>query len=141
MSEQTQAPKPDTTQKTEANVLTTAAETIAGDNKLMSAVLKVVMGPFGLIAALCGLGYLFWKNKTYKDKIKELEKELHASQVEIKGLEKDLNYMEKSQRTKHHEDEPVDEPEYSDHRLGFVPMRPLSGEVKRSTKRKNIYLD
>ncbi len=52
-----------------------AAETIAGDNQLMSTLLKLLLSPFTLIAGLGLIIYLFIKNKSHKDEIVKLKEE------------------------------------------------------------------
>jgi len=146
MSEPTKKPaEAKKTKEEKASAWATAIETIAGDNKMMSTVLKVVLSPIGIVAALCGIGYLLWKNKTYQDKIKELEEDLHDAQLEVSGLEKDVEYLKKGKRPKYREDEDEeDEDEERRYRVGhvgFLPLQPLSSDLRRSEKRKNIYLD
>lgn len=53
-----------------------AAEMIAGDNQLMSSLLKLLLSPFTLIAGAGLIIYLFVKNKQYKDEITKLKEDL-----------------------------------------------------------------
>lgn len=78
-----------------AGILAAAAETIAGDNKLLGTLLKIILSPLGLIAALCGIAYLWWKNSTYKSKISDLEKEIQVCKFTIKELEREVKAFEK----------------------------------------------
>lgn len=52
-----------------------AAELIAGDNKLMGSLLKLIISPFALLAGAGLIAYLFFKNKGYKDEITKLKEE------------------------------------------------------------------
>lgn len=65
----------------------TAFETIVGDNKLLSTVLKIVLSPIGLVAVLCGVGYLVYKNMEYKKenaKLSQDYKDLKAAHEQLK---------------------------------------------------------
>jgi len=52
-----------------------AAETIAGDNQLMSTLLKIVLSPITLLAGAGLIIYLFIQNKSQKDEIVGLKEE------------------------------------------------------------------
>lgn len=52
-----------------------AAELIAGDNKLMGSLLKLIVSPIALLAGAGLIAYLFFKNKGYKDEITKLKEE------------------------------------------------------------------
>jgi uncharacterized protein HemX len=70
-----------------------AATLIAGDNKLMTALLKLIISPFTLIAGGGLIIYLFMKNKNYKDEIealKEENKKLSGETENLKGKYKKL---------------------------------------------------
>jgi hypothetical protein len=60
-----------------------AAEMIAGDNKLMSSLLKLLLSPFTLIAGAALIIYLFVKNKQHKDEITKLNEEKKKLAEEI----------------------------------------------------------
>lgn len=120
----------DSTKQTKVDgpsIMAKAAETIAGDNKLLATILKILLSPLGLIAALCGIGYLWWKNSTYKSKITELEKELQLSKFTIKELETDLKNFEKESYFNTHRKE--------DSEFGHVPFR------RSNMNGRNIHLD
>lgn len=116
-----------------------AAETIAGNNKIMGNVLKFVLSPLGLIALLCGMGYLLWKNKTHKDRIVALEKELLEAKYEIKDLEKEVTALEKIRKPKQIAE--YEQEHEETHGIDYVPMRHSSKGNKRPERNKNIHLD
>ena len=64
----------------------TGLETIAGDNKLLGTVLKVVLSPIGLAALACGAGYMFYKNSTYKRENQKLVEENKSLLEQYKDL-------------------------------------------------------
>lgn len=117
------------------NLWAKAIETIAGDNKLLNTVLKIALSPIGIVAAVCGFGYLLWKNKEYKEKIAQLETDLQGARHEIKSLEKDLRMAENLLK------QADEEKEETTGRLGFVPLQHIPYGRKQTMKRKNIYLD
>lgn len=120
-------------------LLSKAAETIAGDNKILGNILKFILSPLGLIALLCGMGYLIWKNKTHKDKIVALEKELHEAKYELKDLQKEVEGMEKTRMRKQVIDS-AEEPEELQGINHFAANR-LQTSYGRSSKNKHIHLD
>lgn len=115
-----------------------AAEIIAGNNKIMSNVLKIAFSPFGLIIALCGFGYLLWKNKTHKDKIGELQKELMEAKIEIKDLKKEVDTLEKIRRPQQITDYELDDATRKALQGHRNPIQLLSNEDERTTKRKAV---
>ncbi len=148
MSEEKQQTKPEPPKSKTAsggiekeglNLLGKAAETIAGDNKLLGNVLKFILSPIGLIAMLCGIGYLLWKNKSHKDRIVALEKELLEAKFEIKDLGKEIQSLEKIRKSKEIETYEA-EPEETQ-RLNYAPITQLQGGYKRPVQNKNIHLD
>jgi uncharacterized protein HemX len=52
-----------------------AAELIAGDDQLLSTLLRIILSPFTLIAGAGVIIYLLFKNKTYKEELSRLKKE------------------------------------------------------------------
>lgn len=52
-----------------------AAELIAGDNKLMASLLKLLLSPLVLLAGAGLIVYLFIKNKSLKDEVNKLKEE------------------------------------------------------------------
>lgn len=132
-------PESDSTTNEGLNLLSKAAETIAGDNKLLGNILKFVLSPLGLIALLCGLGYLIWKNKSHKDKIVALEKELLDANYEIKDLKKEVAVLEKRRKPKlieeyEHESEETEE-------ISYVPKSLAHQRDNLPIRNKNIHLD
>jgi hypothetical protein len=63
-----------------------AATLIAGDNQLMSALLKLIISPFTLLAGGGLIIYLFIKNKSYKDEIAGLKVENEKLSGEAENL-------------------------------------------------------
>jgi cell division protein FtsB len=80
-------PKTDAAKAAEKTVWEKAAETIAGDNKLMEGVLKVVLSPIALLGGLGLLVYCFFEMRKQKEQIDKLQsenKELSDDNKEIK---------------------------------------------------------
>ena len=70
-----------------------AATLIAGDNQLMSALLKLIISPFTLLAGGGLIIYLLIKNKSYNDEIgalKEENKKLSGEAENLRGKYKKL---------------------------------------------------
>jgi cell division protein FtsB len=63
-----------------------AATLIAGDNQLMSVLLKLIISPFTLLAGGGLIIYLFIKNKSYKDEIAGLKVENEKLSGEAENL-------------------------------------------------------
>jgi len=79
----------------EKGVLGKAAETIAGDNKLMGSVLKLILSPITLLAGVGALIYAFVKIKTQKDEIEKLKAENLKLKEDYTELEDDFEKVKK----------------------------------------------
>jgi len=74
---------PDTEKK---SAWQTGLDTIVGDNKLLGAVLKIILSPLAIVVVLCGVGFLIYKNLEYKKEIQKLSddyKDLKASHEKL----------------------------------------------------------
>jgi hypothetical protein len=133
MSEETQQKKTKSdssgSEKEGLNLLSKAAETIAGDNKLLGSILKFILSPLGLIALLCGVGYLIWKNKIHKDRIADLEKE----------LQKEIEAAEKFRKRKQIID--FDEEPEALNGIDYPPINRFQQRTKPSFRNNTIQLD
>ena len=72
-----------------------AAEMIAGNNQLMSSLLKLLLSPFTLIAGAGLIIYLFIKNKQHKDEITKLNEEKKKLAEEILNLSEEKEIFRK----------------------------------------------
>lgn len=79
----------------EKGVWEKAAETIAGDNKLMGSVLKLILSPITLLAGVGALIYAFVKIKTQKDEIEKLKTENLKLKDDYTELEEDFEKVKK----------------------------------------------
>jgi hypothetical protein len=79
----------------EKGVWEKAAETIAGDNKLMGTVLKLILSPITLLVGVGLLIYAFIKLKGQKEEIEKLKAENLKLKEDYTGLEKDFERVKK----------------------------------------------
>ena len=79
----------------EKGVWEKAAETIAGDNKLMGSVFKLILSPITLLAVVGALIYAFVKIKTQKDEIEKLKAENLKLKEDYTELEEDFEKVKK----------------------------------------------
>lgn len=119
-----------------AKVLAKAADTIAGDNKLMATIMKVVLSPLGIIAALCGIGFLLWRNYTLKNKLADLQKELLTAKFQIKDLEKEVKVLEDKENKSREIEHEYQEPKHILHGLSNSYERLIPEINSRPLKRK-----
>jgi cell division protein FtsB len=79
----------------EKGVWEKAAETIAGDNKLMGTVLKLILSPITLLVGVGALIYAFVKIKAQKDEIEKLKAENIKLKEDYTELEEDFEKVKK----------------------------------------------
>lgn len=79
----------------EKGVWEKAAETIAGDNKLMGTVLKLILSPITLLIGVGLLIYAFIKMKGQRDEIEKLKAENLKLKEDYTDLEEDLEKVKK----------------------------------------------
>jgi len=79
----------------EKGVWEKAAETIAGDNKLMGTVLKLVLSPITLLVGVGFLIYAFIKIKGQKEEIEKLKAENLKLKEDFTELEDDFEKVKK----------------------------------------------
>ena len=79
----------------EKGVWEKAAETIAGDNKLMGSVLKLILSPITLLVGLGLLIYAFIKIKKKKEEIEKLKAENLKLKEDYTELEEDFEKVKK----------------------------------------------
>jgi cell division protein FtsB len=79
----------------EKGVWEKAAETIAGDNKLMGTVLKLILSPITLLVGVGFLIYAFIKLKGQKDEIEKLKAENIKLKEDYTELEEDFEKVKK----------------------------------------------
>lgn len=114
-----------------------AAEMIAGDNQLMSSLLKLLLSPFTLIAGAGLIIYLFVKNKQHKDEITKLKEDLK------KLAEENLSSIEEVEtiRKKYKKLKKVFEIEQSQSKnYSLNEAKPMETVVQNATKNKLVYL-
>ncbi len=79
----------------EKGVWEKAAETIAGDNKLMETVLKLILSPITLLVGVGLLIYAFIKLKGQKEEIEKLKTENLKLKEDYTELEEDFEKVKK----------------------------------------------
>ncbi len=79
----------------EKGVWEKAADTIAGDNKLMGSVLKIVLSPITLLVGVGLLIYAFIKLKGQKEEIEKLKAENLKLKEDYTELEEDFEKVKK----------------------------------------------
>lgn len=79
----------------EKGVWEKAADTIAGDNKLMGTVLKLILSPITLLVGLGLLIYAFIKLKGQKEEIEKLKAENLKLKEDYTELEEDFEKVKK----------------------------------------------
>jgi hypothetical protein len=79
----------------EKGVWEKAADTIAGDNKLMGSVLKLILSPITLLIGVGLLIYAFIKLKGQKEEIEKLKAENLKLKEDYMELEEDLEKVKK----------------------------------------------
>ncbi|MBK7816086.1 MAG: hypothetical protein JNJ41_12025 [Bacteroidia bacterium] len=79
----------------EKGVWEKAADTIAGDNKLMGSVLKLVLSPITLLVGVGLLIYAFLKLKGQKEEIEKLKAENLKLKEDCTELEEDFEKVKK----------------------------------------------
>lgn len=123
----------------EKSPLETAAETIAGDNKLLSAFLKLILSPLGLLAFVGVILYLLYKNKEHKDTIAKLEAELKESKQSAKNRTDKAEESGTKKIRRKNEDQEEDE----EHFFQGIPHIPAKNQqrIKGLSKNKTIYID
>ncbi len=116
-----------------------AAQTIAGDNKLLSTILKFLLSPLAIVVALCVAGFLFYKNMKHKKENTRLEGENKKLEEEAKKLKEKVEKMEdnyqalveKQQQPKKRQFIDYDEPPMRE--MSYAPSQRSS----EGSKRKN----
>ena len=96
-------PKTDTGKAAEKSVWEKAAETIAGDNKLLESLLKVVLSPIALIGGLGLVVYCFFelkKQKEQSEKLQQENKDLSVDYNEVKEKYKKWKALAKELESK-----------------------------------------
>ncbi len=123
----------------EPSVLEKAAQTIAGDNKLMAAVLKILLSPLALLAGGGLIIFCFSKMKGQKDEIEKLKIENKKLDDEKKELEEDYNKVKKKYKKLKALNET--EIEKSMAGVGFIPHQALPPDLKQKKTYQSAYLD
>lgn len=117
------------------------AEAIAGNNKIMEGLLKILLSPVTLVVGAGALIFCFIKIKGQKDEIKKLKAENEKLLQEKNEQEED--YLKVKKKYKKLKELSEYEHENPIHALGMSPQKlllPSSGEVKKKTY-KTSYLD
>ena len=123
-------PKTDTGKAAEKPVWEKAAETIAGDNKLLESLLKLVLSPVALIGGLGLLVYCFFELKKYKEqneKLQEESKEMEKNYQELKEKYKKWKALAKELESK----------QPPENNIGFVQQKILP--MQNTTPGKKTY--
>jgi len=135
------APKDKTTsaaqQEKEKSVWEKAAETIAGDNKLMETVLKIVLSPITLLAGAGLIVFCFFKIKQQKEDIEKLKAENKKLSDEQEIKEEEYHKLKK----KHKKMKELYEPENNVKNLGSLPHKTLSEDSGKNKIYHSTYLD
>lgn len=109
-----------------------AAETIAGDNKLMGTVLKLLLSPITLLAGAGLIIFCFYKMKGQKDEIEKLKTENKKLNDEREEMEDEYEKVRKKYKKLKVQNEM--EAEKSVAEFGFIPKQALPQEsVKKKT--------
>jgi hypothetical protein len=134
-------PKQQTTVSAAAgkSTLEKAADTVAGDNKLMDTVLKVLLSPLALFAGAGALVFCFFKIRGLNDEVKRLETENKKL-----GAEKTVQEEEYLRLKKKHKKLKAlveSEPERPGPSLGFMPPQQLPASNNGKKTYHSAYLD
>jgi cell division protein FtsB len=139
-AERKDQPKQQTTQQgtAEKSTLEKAADTVAGDNKLMDMVMKVLLSPLALFAGVGALIYCFLKIRGLNEEVKRLE-------VENKKLSAEKTFTDEEYqrlKRKHKKLKALNESEAENSLkgLGYMPPKQLPADNKRKNTYHSAYL-
>lgn len=123
----------------EPSVLEKAAQTIAGDNKLMDTALKILLSPITLLVGAGLIIFCFLKIKGQKDEIEKLKTENKKLDDEKKELEDDYDKVKK----KYKKLKTLNETEIEKNMTGagFIPHQALPQDSKQRKTYQSAYLD
>lgn len=134
---QSQADKKDTSDK--QAVLEKAAQTIAGDNKLMETTLKILLSPITLIGGAVLLIFWFYKMNEQKNEIERLKTENKKLSEEKKEWEEEHDRIKKKYKKLKGQEETNGEDDMTGGRFISMQSR-LTDSTKKKTYR-SAYLD
>lgn len=120
-------------------VLEKAAQTIAGDNKLMESVLKILLSPITLITGVGLIIFWFHKMNDQKEEINQLKTENKKLVDEKKEQEDEYDKLKK----KYKKLKEVNETETENNTIGqsFIPMQVQPVDLAKKKTYRSAYLD
>lgn len=135
--ENIQVDKKDTPDK--QAVLEKAAQTIAGDNKLMETALKILLSPITLIGGAVLLIFWFYKMNEQKNEIEKLKTENKKLADEKKNGEEEYDRLKKKYKKLKGQEETEGENGITGQR--FIPMQSHLGSSTKKKTYRSVYLD
>ncbi|MBA3664571.1 MAG: hypothetical protein H0W61_10230 [Bacteroidetes bacterium] len=116
-----------------------AAETIAGDNKLMGVVLKILLSPVTLLLGAGALIWCFFRIKGLKEEVEKFKAENLKLETDKKTQEEDYHKLKK----KHKKLKELTEGDQENNiaGLGIMPPQLLTTPTSKSKTYKTAYLD
>jgi len=124
-------------EKEEKSAWVKAAETIAGDNKLLGIVLKIVLSPLVLLVGVGVIVYCFVRIKTLKAEMEKLKSEHKKIADEKEEREEEFQKLKK----KHKKLKSLLENETEVQNFGNTPTIHSSGEAIKKKVYTTAYLD
>lgn len=120
-------------------VLEKAAQTIAGDNKLMETVLKILLSPIALITGVGLIIFWFHKMNDQKEEIGKLKTEVKKLTDEKKEQEEDHDKLKK----KYKKLKAGNETETENNMTGqsLIPMQVQPVDLAKTKTYRSAYLD
>jgi hypothetical protein len=123
----------------EPSVWEKAAETIAGDNKLMGVALKIILSPITLIAGAGALIWCFFKIKGLKEEVEKLKTE--NKKFSDEKIIQDEEYHRVKKKYKKLKELNETDQESNVNGLGFIPHQLFPGETAKKKTYNTAYLD
>ncbi len=123
----------------EPSVWEKAAETIAGDNKLMGVALKIILSPLTLIAGVGAIIWCFFKIKGLKEEVEKLKTE--NKKLEDEKIIQDEEYHRVKKKYKKLKELNEAGQESNVNGLGFIPQQFLPVETTKKKTYNTAYLD
>ena len=123
----------------EPSVWEKAAETIAGDNKLMGVALKIILSPLTLIAGIGAIIWCFFKIKGLKEEVEKLKTE--NKKLGDEKIIQDEEYHRVKKKYKKLKELSEAGQESNVNGLGFIPQQLFPGETTKKKTYNTAYLD
>ncbi len=126
-------------QSGQPTVLEKAAQTIAGDNKLIETVLKILLSPVTLITGVSLIIFWFHKINDQKTEIEQLKTENKKLNDEKKEREEEYDKLKKKYKKLKGQDEIDSENNIAGQ--NFISTQPKSVDSEGKTTYRSAYLD